>query len=264
MEAAYERRALLSVYDKTGLVEFARALHDELGFELVSSGGTARALASRGLPVTTVEDVTGVARDARPPGRHAAPEDPRRHPRRPGARSRTAPTSRRTASSRSTLVVSNLYPFPERPDIETHRHRRPDDGAGGGEEPRVRSAIVTSPDAVRRRARRAARQRRRAHRRDAPRARARGVRRAPRRTTPRSSSGCQAGEELPRHLVRRRSTGPTSSCATARTRTSRRRATGCAARRAGGTASRQHSGLALSLPQLLRHRRRVAAGARPR
>ncbi len=35
------RRALLSVYDKTGLVDFARGLHDDLGFELVSSGGTA-------------------------------------------------------------------------------------------------------------------------------------------------------------------------------------------------------------------------------
>ena len=36
-------RALLSVWDKTGVVQFARALHD-LGWELVSSGGTARAL----------------------------------------------------------------------------------------------------------------------------------------------------------------------------------------------------------------------------
>jgi phosphoribosylaminoimidazolecarboxamide formyltransferase / IMP cyclohydrolase len=51
-------RALLSVYDKTGLVEFARGLHD-LGVELVSSGGTARAISEAGLPVTTVEEVTG-------------------------------------------------------------------------------------------------------------------------------------------------------------------------------------------------------------
>ena len=43
------RRALLSVYDKTGVVELARGLH-ELGWELVSSGGTARALADAGLP----------------------------------------------------------------------------------------------------------------------------------------------------------------------------------------------------------------------
>jgi len=52
------RRAILSVYDKTGLVEFARGLA-ELGFELVASGGTARALSAAGLPVTAVEQVTG-------------------------------------------------------------------------------------------------------------------------------------------------------------------------------------------------------------
>jgi phosphoribosylaminoimidazolecarboxamide formyltransferase/IMP cyclohydrolase len=52
-------RALLSVYDKAGIVEFARAL-DELGCELVSSGGTAAALSDAGLPVTDVADLTGV------------------------------------------------------------------------------------------------------------------------------------------------------------------------------------------------------------
>lgn len=51
-------RALLSVYDKTGLVEFARRL-DGLGYELVSTGGSARTIAGAGLPVTSVEDVTG-------------------------------------------------------------------------------------------------------------------------------------------------------------------------------------------------------------
>ncbi len=52
------RRALLSVSDKTGIVELARELR-RLGFELVSTGGTARALAEAGLPVTEVADVTG-------------------------------------------------------------------------------------------------------------------------------------------------------------------------------------------------------------
>jgi phosphoribosylaminoimidazolecarboxamide formyltransferase / IMP cyclohydrolase len=52
------RRALLSVYDKTGLMELARALSD-LGFTLVSSGGTASALREAGLTVTPVEQVTG-------------------------------------------------------------------------------------------------------------------------------------------------------------------------------------------------------------
>jgi len=50
-------RALISVYDKTGLVPFARGLA-ELGFELVASGGTAEALEEEGLAVTSVEDVT--------------------------------------------------------------------------------------------------------------------------------------------------------------------------------------------------------------
>jgi phosphoribosylaminoimidazolecarboxamide formyltransferase/IMP cyclohydrolase len=53
------RRALLSVYDKTGLVDFARALHDEFGIEMISTGGTAKVLKDAGLPVTLVEEVTG-------------------------------------------------------------------------------------------------------------------------------------------------------------------------------------------------------------
>ncbi|MBK5287047.1 MAG: bifunctional phosphoribosylaminoimidazolecarboxamide formyltransferase/IMP cyclohydrolase [Acidimicrobiia bacterium] len=52
-------RALMSVYDKTGIVEFARALH-ELGWDLVSSGGTATAIADAGIPVTDVAELTGV------------------------------------------------------------------------------------------------------------------------------------------------------------------------------------------------------------
>ena len=51
-------RALLSVSDKTGLVEFARGLA-ELGIELVSTGGTARELADAGLPTRPVSDFTG-------------------------------------------------------------------------------------------------------------------------------------------------------------------------------------------------------------
>src|SRR3954453_14738212 len=51
-------RALLSVSDKSGLVDFARGL-SELGWELVSTGGTARALRDAGLTVADVSDVTG-------------------------------------------------------------------------------------------------------------------------------------------------------------------------------------------------------------
>ena len=52
------RRALISVSDKTGIVEFARKLHDA-GVELVSTGGTMKALKDAGVPVTYVSDVTG-------------------------------------------------------------------------------------------------------------------------------------------------------------------------------------------------------------
>jgi phosphoribosylaminoimidazolecarboxamide formyltransferase/IMP cyclohydrolase len=51
-------RALLSVSDKTGLVPFASGLHTR-GFELLSTGGTARVLTEAGLPVINVADVTG-------------------------------------------------------------------------------------------------------------------------------------------------------------------------------------------------------------
>lgn len=52
------RRALLSVSDKTGLISFATKLH-QYGVELISTGGTAKALAEAGLPVQDVSDVTG-------------------------------------------------------------------------------------------------------------------------------------------------------------------------------------------------------------
>ncbi|MDO8122740.1 bifunctional phosphoribosylaminoimidazolecarboxamide formyltransferase/IMP cyclohydrolase [Isoptericola sp. b490] len=52
------RRALLSVYDKTGLPELATALHDA-GVQIVSTGSTARVVADAGVPVTPVEELTG-------------------------------------------------------------------------------------------------------------------------------------------------------------------------------------------------------------
>ena len=52
------KRALLSVSDKTGIVELARRLHG-LGVELLSTGGTMKALQDAGIPVTGVSDVTG-------------------------------------------------------------------------------------------------------------------------------------------------------------------------------------------------------------
>ncbi|MEV7686354.1 bifunctional phosphoribosylaminoimidazolecarboxamide formyltransferase/IMP cyclohydrolase [Streptomyces bungoensis] len=52
------RRALVSVYDKTGLEELARGLH-EAGVQLVSTGSTASRIAAAGVPVTKVEELTG-------------------------------------------------------------------------------------------------------------------------------------------------------------------------------------------------------------
>ena len=52
------RRALISVYDKTGLADLARGLH-AAGVSIVSTGSTAKTIADAGVPVTPVEDVTG-------------------------------------------------------------------------------------------------------------------------------------------------------------------------------------------------------------
>ncbi len=51
-------RALISVSDKTGIVEFAKNLH-ELGVEIISTGGTAKQLEAAGVPVIGISDVTG-------------------------------------------------------------------------------------------------------------------------------------------------------------------------------------------------------------
>jgi phosphoribosylaminoimidazolecarboxamide formyltransferase/IMP cyclohydrolase len=52
------RRALLSVSDKTGLIDFAKALHAH-GVEILSTGGTAKSIAAEGIPVKDVSEVTG-------------------------------------------------------------------------------------------------------------------------------------------------------------------------------------------------------------
>ena len=57
-QVSESRRALLSVYDKSGVVDLARGLAD-LGWQLISSGGTARVIADAGIPVTDVAQHTG-------------------------------------------------------------------------------------------------------------------------------------------------------------------------------------------------------------
>lgn len=110
-------RALLSVWDKTGLIDLARALH-ELGVELVSSGGTAQAIAEAGIPVTTVQDVTGVPEMLE---HRVVTLHPKIHG---GLLADRGKESHRAdldtyGIQPFDLVVSNLYPFLERPEIDT-------------------------------------------------------------------------------------------------------------------------------------------------
>jgi len=102
------RRALLSVYDKTGLVEFAAGLA-ELGFELAASGGTARALSAAGLPVTQVDQVTGFPEIL---GGRVKTLHPAIHG---GILARRTPEHLAELAAHDIapvdLVVSNLYPF---------------------------------------------------------------------------------------------------------------------------------------------------------
>ena len=59
MAEAPIKRALISVTDKTGIVEFAQALTEEFGVEVISTGGTAKALVEAGVPVVPIESYTG-------------------------------------------------------------------------------------------------------------------------------------------------------------------------------------------------------------
>jgi phosphoribosylaminoimidazolecarboxamide formyltransferase/IMP cyclohydrolase len=111
------RRALISVYDKTGLVDFARGLAD-LGVPLLASGGTASALADAGIPVTPVESVTGAPEML---GGRVKTLHPRIHG---GILADRGQASHRADLAAQgiepiDLVVANLYPFLERPSIET-------------------------------------------------------------------------------------------------------------------------------------------------
>jgi phosphoribosylaminoimidazolecarboxamide formyltransferase/IMP cyclohydrolase len=103
------RRALLSVFDKTGLLDLARGLHG-MGVELVSSGGTARALSEAGLPVIEVGDYTAFPEilDGRVKTLH-----PKIHGGILGRRSLESHRATMAAHDigEIDLVVVNLYPF---------------------------------------------------------------------------------------------------------------------------------------------------------
>ena len=108
-QAVRIRRALISVSDKDGLVEFAQALH-AAGVELVSTGGTAAALNKAGIPTRPIEDLTGFPEmmDGRVKTLH-----PRVHGGLLGVRSNPAhqEAMRQHGIQPIDLVCVNLYPF---------------------------------------------------------------------------------------------------------------------------------------------------------
>ena len=108
--------ALLSVYDKAGIVEFAEGLH-QLGWRIVSSGGTAKAISAAGTPVTDLAELTGVP----------AILDHRvvtLHPKIHGGLLADPTNEQHRAEmveygiDAIDLVVCNLYPFATNPSIE--------------------------------------------------------------------------------------------------------------------------------------------------
>ncbi|MEE2630897.1 MAG: bifunctional phosphoribosylaminoimidazolecarboxamide formyltransferase/IMP cyclohydrolase PurH, partial [Actinomycetota bacterium] len=116
MSAPAGRRALLSVYDKTGIVDLATSLV-ELGWELVSSGGTASLLAADGIAVTEVAEMTqapemlgGRVKTLHPVVHGGILAD------------RSDPAHMHDLGERGItpidLVVGNLYPFTSDPGIE--------------------------------------------------------------------------------------------------------------------------------------------------
>jgi phosphoribosylaminoimidazolecarboxamide formyltransferase/IMP cyclohydrolase len=108
------RRALISVYNKTGLIDLARGLH-AAGVEIVSTGSTAKTIADNGIPVTPVDKVTGFPEvlDGRVktlhPGVHAGLLADLRKPEHVAA-------LERLGIAAFELVVVNLYPFSETVD----------------------------------------------------------------------------------------------------------------------------------------------------
>lgn len=101
------RRALISVSDKTGIVEFAKALADR-GVDILSTGGTARLLAEQGISVTEVSDYTGFPEmmDGRVKTLH-----PKVHGGVLGRRGQDDDVMEKHGINPIDMVVVNLYPF---------------------------------------------------------------------------------------------------------------------------------------------------------
>ena len=129
------KRALISVYDKTGLEDLARGLHDA-GVSIVSTGSTARQIARSGVPVTEVSDLTGFPEclDGRVktlhPRVHAGILADRRKP-------EHLAQLRELEVEPFDLVIVNLYPF-----VDTVR-------SGAGREDVVEQIDIGGPSMVR-------------------------------------------------------------------------------------------------------------------
>ena len=271
-------RALLSVYDKEGLVELAQGLSD-LGWELVASGNTAAKLSEAGIAHLEVAEVTGSpemlggrVKTLHPKihGGILADRSKPEHLGRPGGQRHRGHRPRRVEPV--PVLLGPLH--------RADRHRRPDHGARRRQEPRARRHRHLA-GRLPRRARGAAALRLAVRRHAAagwpgPRSP------TPPPTTPPSSPGSTPAARprppistapptpTPRRpscprSCRRRCTSPSSAprcCATARTRTSAARATGSPGTDElvgrHGPARRQPA----VVPQPLRRRRRLAAGPR--
>ena len=223
-------RALLSVYDKTGIVELARSLV-ELGVDLVSSGGTARAIADAGVPVTDVADITGVPAIL---GHRVVTLHPKVHG---GILADLGDDSHRADMAEHGIepidvVVSNLYPFRSDPSIELIDIGGPTLVRAAAKN-HDRVTILTDPadyDAVLAELRAAGA--------TTPATRRRLARKAFAHTAAYDAAIVQwfdDGERLPDDARARLHEGRPAARATARTRTSRPRSTAPTGRRPGGS-----------------------------
>jgi phosphoribosylaminoimidazolecarboxamide formyltransferase/IMP cyclohydrolase len=111
-------RALLSVYDKTGIIELARGLH-ELGWDLVSSGGTARSIREEGIAVADTAELTGFPAIL---GHRVVTLHPKIHGGILADRSNAHHVTEMAdyGIEPIDLVVGNLYPFGEDPGAFAH------------------------------------------------------------------------------------------------------------------------------------------------
>ena len=149
------RRALLSVSDKTGLIEFASALAG-MGVELISTGGTAAALRAEGLRGEGRLRAHRISGDARRPREDAASEGAWR----PAGHSRQRTARRASGGARHRADRSpRRQPLSVRGDgrqgrrlrrvHREHRHRRAGADPRRGQEPRRRDGVVDPQDYAR-------------------------------------------------------------------------------------------------------------------